>query len=210
MNEVRGAYLAMCGLVADLIGRRDVGDRWNDPSALPDMTIGALAGHLAASVLQVDLFLDMPEPDATTVTATEYYAAMEDTTRPGSELNAGVRARAEEVANRGWARLYIDVGRATDRLVERLGDVPADRRFMSQGKALVVDEYLMTRLVELTVHLDDLARSLDLGPVAVPDDATTIALAVLVGAARARHGDRAVLHAMTRRELRGPEVFQIL
>jgi hypothetical protein len=210
VNEVRDAYLGLCDTVAALVGRRDVGDRWNDPSALADMTVGALAGHLASSVLQVDLFLDMPEPDGTLVTATEYFAAMTDSTRPGSELNAGVRARADEIANRGWARLYIDTGRAADRLRERLADVPVDRRFSAQGKVLLVDEFLMTRLVEMAVHLDDFARSLDLSAVAVPDDATTIAIAVLVGAARTRHGDRAVLRALTRRELQAADIFQIL
>lgn len=210
MNEVRAAYLDLCDTVAELVGRRVVGDRWGDPSALADMTVGALAGHLAFSVLQVDLFLDMPEPDGSTATANEYYAAMTDSTRPGAELNAGVRARADEIANRGWARLYIDTGRAAERLRERLGAVPADRRFSAHGMVLAVDEFLMTRLVEMTVHLDDLGRSLDLGTVPIGDDATTIAIAVLVGAARERHGDQNVLRALARRELQGPEIFQIL
>ncbi len=210
MNEVRRTYLALSATVSEMVGRRDVGERWSDPSALAGLTTGALAAHLANAILQVDLHLDMPEPEGEMVTAADYYAAMDDSARPGSELNVGVRARAEEIAGRGWARIYIDTGRACDRLGERLENVPASRRLSAQGVVIAIDEFLMTRVVEMTVHVDDLARSLDIEAPPLPPDATTIALAVLVGAARARHGDRAVLRALTRRELQGPEVFQVL
>lgn len=53
--------------------------------------------------------------------------------------------------------------------------------------------------VELAVHLEDLALSVGVHAPA-PEAALAIAIDVLVAAARERHGDQAVLHALARRE----------
>lgn len=67
------------------------------------------------------------------------------------------------------------------------------------GEKLLLDEYLATRFVELPVHSEDL--SLSAGSTAeAPLAAITRAVDVLVAAARERHGDREVLHALSRRE----------
>jgi hypothetical protein len=65
---------------------------------------------------------------------------------------------------------------------------------------MTLDEYLRTRVVELVIHGDDLASSVGLafGPVA--SDLATTAISTLVEVARVRHGDMAVLRALTRRE----------
>ena len=42
------------------------------------------------------------------------------------------------------------------------------------------------------------------------DTATTFAIAVLVGVARARHGDLEVLRSLTRRERASADVFRVL
>lgn len=208
-HTVRNAYLATARAAADLLGRKELGEHWHEPSVLADFEIGALAGHLARGVLTVHWYLDMPEPDPPTLTAGEYYAA-HTSPDPAAELNVRVRDRGHETAKGGWARLYLDVGRAVDHLTERLQTEPAEHRVPAMGKALLVDEYLKTRIVELVFHLDDLARSLRLPSPAVPPEALQIAIAVLLDTARIRHGDRAVLNALGRRELDADDALRVL
>jgi hypothetical protein len=208
--DIRQAYLDAAAIAVDLIGSRETGDKWNDDSVLPSFTVRGLAGHLARSILQVEWFLDMPQPDDPPVTAVQYYAELAGVDDVESELNVGVRARGEETAGGGWARLYLDVGKVYERLRERLPAVPADTKVLAIGRSLTVDEYLKTRLIELTVHVDDLALSLGLPAPALPEPATTFAIAVLVGVARARNGDLAVLRALTRRERDAGDALRVL
>lgn len=208
--DIRSAYLDAATAAVDLLGRRELGDKWNDDSVLPEFTIRGLSGHLARSVLQVEWFLDMPEPEADPVTAVQYYAELNGVSDVDSELNTGIRDRGEETAAGGWARLYLDTSNVLDRLRTRLPEVPVERRVLAFGRSLTIDEYLKTRLIELTVHLDDLALSLGDESFTLPESATTFAIAVLVGVARARNGDLEVLRALTRRERARDDVFRVL
>jgi hypothetical protein len=204
---IRAAFLRAAGEAANLIGRREVGDRWNDPSTLAEMEIGALAGHLARAVLTVHWYLDMPEPDPPTMTAGEYFA--EVTPDPSSEANAAIRERALESSRGGWARLYLDIGNALDHLRRRLPGERADHRIPAGGGALLLDEYLRTRIVELVVHTGDLCRSLEL-PIPDLPDATSVSIGVLIETAMVRHGATRVLHALARRELDKADALRVL
>lgn len=156
-------------------------------------------------MLTVHWYLDMPEPDPPTATAAEYYAS-----NPGDpEADQQVLARGAETAKGGWARLYLDVGRAVQSLEERLPEEPASHRIPARGYALLLDEYLRTRIVELVVHLEDLTRSLDLPRYDLPV-ATRIAISALIETAVVRHGATAVLHALARRELDSVEALRVL
>ena len=62
--------------------------------------------------------------------------------------------------------------------------------------------------IEMLVHTDDLACSVDLPPLAVPADAVTLATTTLLGLARYRHGDLAVLRALTRQERQGSDILR--
>ena len=208
--NVREAYLGAAAVAVDLLGRREVGDKWEDPSCLPELSVRGLAGHLARSVLQVEWFLDMDEPEQPPISAVQYYAELTGVEDLDSELNVGVRSRGEETAAGGWARLYLDCGNSVDRLRERLLGLDPTRRVLAFGRSLTIDEYLKTRLIELTVHLDDLASSVGVPLPPVPEAATTQAIAVLVGVARARHGDKAVLRALTRRERDKVDALRVL
>ncbi|MBC7762607.1 MAG: hypothetical protein H7201_12605 [Candidatus Saccharibacteria bacterium] len=67
------------------------------------------------------------------------------------------------------------------------------------GEEIYLDEYLRTRLVELAIHIEDLALSINV-TATVPMAAVAAAVDVLVAVARERHGDIAVLRALSRRE----------
>lgn len=89
-----------------------------------------------------------------------------------------------------------------NRLGDRLTHEPKGRRVAvlhRPGEEMLLEEYLKTRCVEFAVHTEDLALSIDAAHRA-PEQAVTIAVELLVAAAKQRHGDREVLHALTRRE----------
>lgn len=202
MATYREAYGAGADVAVELVTGPAVARAWHEGSALDGMTVGELAAHLARSVLQVEWYLDGPlTPDARLVDAADYYADLSGTTDATSDLNTGVRARSAETAAAGRDALVRDVTAACDRLRERLRREPADRclTVRHHGHTLLLDEYLATRCVELAVHTEDLALSVD-SALRAPAVTTGVAVDVLVAAARRRHGDVAVLHALVRRE----------
>ena len=212
-TSVRQTYLAAAQLVVDLVAHPAVISSWDAPSALPAMSVGELAAHVGRSVLQVEGFLDLQDPHwAEPITAGRYYAVLQGTTDPDSALNVGVRQRAVEVAVHGPDGVRTLVSACRDRLVERLSTEPIDRQLVPHGdRALTLDEYLRTRLVEICVHHHDLATSLPDAALPRPTaEAVTAAVDVLTAAARERHGDHAVLLALTRREHDSVDALRVL
>jgi hypothetical protein len=211
-TEIRQAYLLAAERGVRLLATEEVARCWEDESVLPGMSVGGLAGHLARSVLQVEWFLDGEVAGAEPVSPVRYYARLVGTSVPDSALNVGVRARSEETAAAGSAIVAERAQAAWRRLTQRLDREPADRRVAvlhRPGEEMLLDGYLQTRCVELAVHLDDLALSVGVRCQA-PDAALAIAVDVLVAAARDRHGDQAVLHALARRERDTGEALRVL
>jgi Mycothiol maleylpyruvate isomerase N-terminal domain len=215
LSPIRTVYLATAGVAVDLLERHEVARRWDEPSVLDRMTVGDLAAHLGRSVLLVAAFLDAAPPDATppaavrTIGAEEYFGAFTALDDLDSDMNTGIRSRAHEDASPGPDGVAARVRTCLDTLPARFGAEPADRLVTAYGgQVMLLDEFLRTRLVELCVHGEDLELSVGLGPgvdaaddvADPPDDALAEAVAVLVGAARHRNGDAAVLRALARRE----------
>lgn len=201
-TEIRQAYLLAAERAVQLLTAKEVARCWEEESVLPGMSVGGLAGHLARSVLQVEWFLDGQVLGAEPVSPVRYYARLVGTSVPDSALNVGVRARSEETAAAGPTVVGEQAQAAWQRLARRLDKEPADRRVAilhRPGEEMLLDGYLQTRCVELTVHLDDLALSVG-ARCPAPEAALAVAVDVLVAAARERHGDQAVLHALARRE----------
>ena len=211
-TRAREAYEAGAGVAVDLVTGEQVAAAWGEPSVLAAMSVGELAAHLARSVLQVEWYLDGPvAQDALPITAEIYYADLTGTSEPMSALNTGVRQRSAQTAAQGATALADEVVSAWERLRERLVHEPSDRvmTVRHQGHTLLLDEYLRTRCVELAVHTEDLALSLG-SDVRTPATTLSVAVDVLVGAARRRHGDVEVLHALARRERDGLHALRVL
>jgi hypothetical protein len=68
------------------------------------------------------------------------------------------------------------------------------------GKVMRLDDYLATRIVEQVVHLDDLARSLNIDPWPNPPGAEAIVIQFGAEVGRLRHGGTAMLRALYRGE----------
>jgi hypothetical protein len=208
--HVRQVYVRTCEASLELLGHYGVARMWDGESRLPGFSVAGLAGHLGRSTLQVEMFLDAPEPTDEPISAVEYYAQLVGVRDPESELNTGVRARGEEVAATGHAGLVDAVAESLKRLRKRLPAEPDIRQLSAFGRTLRLDEYLRTRLVELTVHIDDLALSTEVEPPAVPTEAYTTAIDVLVAVGRRNHGDLGVLRALTRRERDDVDALHVL
>ncbi|MER7172780.1 maleylpyruvate isomerase N-terminal domain-containing protein [Streptomyces mesophilus] len=211
-TEIRKAYLQAAECAVQLLAAEEVARCWDKESVLPGMSVGGLAGHLARSVLQVEWFLDGEVGSAEPVSPVHYYARLVGTSVPDSALNVGVRARSEETAAAGPTAVAEQAQIVWRRLADRLGKEPADRRVAvlhRPGEEMLLDGYLGTRCVELAVHLDDLALSAGVRCPA-PEAALSIAVDVLIAAARERHGDQAVLHALARRERDTEEALRVL
>jgi hypothetical protein len=206
-SSVRHLYLSTATACIDLIAEPLIGAAWKLPSALAELSIGALAGHLSRGILQVEWFLDGDVPDAAPISAAQYYAPFRDSTDLSAARNRAVRDRGNERAELGQGDIVAEVRACLVRLRDRLAAEPADRRVEAlgstavRGRVLLLDEYLKVRLVEQTIHHDDLVRSVP-GVTGTPiaTAAYEVAIATLVSAAVERHGPLPVLHALGRRE----------
>jgi hypothetical protein len=211
VNEIRSAFLSCARISADLVRLPVVGERWDRPSALEQFSTRGLAGHLVRATGSVEAYLDRPEPEGPPIGAAEYYAAAVDATDLQSELHVAIRARGEAEAEDGHAPLVEKLDALTVRLERRLATEPAGRRLrVFKDLVLTLDDYLVTRLIEQIVHCDDLAVSVGVETPEPPPRAAELAIDALVGVARFRHGDLAVLRALTRRERDDVAAMRIL
>ncbi len=212
MHEVRLAFLAAAGTARTALGLADVAERWNEESALPRMTIGALAAHLARAITTLETYLatSVRHGDEEPMSAAAYFASINAVPADlDSELNVGVRERAAEGAKPGSRAVLESFEKSLAHLQVRLQEEPDDRRVEVYGKyVLLLDEYLLTRIVELTIHTDDLYVSTDRTTPTLPGIGP--AIRTLVDCAELRHGEIAVLRALARRERDSDEALRVL
>lgn len=202
MDDSRTAFIEAATYAASLLGRSEVTDHWHEASVLPEFTIAGLAGHLLRGIKTVEKYLDGSDPVGEPITAADYYDSIAITPDISSSLNRDVRSRGEEEAAIGSLAVAEEASALIERLDARLATEALDRRLQVLGELMItLDEYLRTRVVELVIHTEDLALSVDLPyPAEVAPAVATVAINTLVDLARLRHGDLAVLRALARRE----------
>lgn len=196
-------FLASAGVVAPLLRGPELAARWDEPSALAEFRVSGLAGHLARAVFNVERYLDTPLPaDAPLLDAVQYFLTADaDASDLDGTVARRIRDRGEQEASDGPAVLAERFDTVRAALASRLAALPADHQIaVFERWRLPLDEALITRLVELAVHLDDLAVSLDVPTPALPDEATDLVLVTLTRIAQARHGTVPLLRALARRE----------
>jgi hypothetical protein len=209
-RRVRALVVDAVDAATELIGRAVVAARWDEPSALAGMTVGALCAHLVRAAGATLAYLDRTPPSAEPTAAllapvTYFHAAIDSPIHEqikdvsADEARAGhaeVTTRCREVAASMRTRFAAE---PTDRLVGALG-----------GRMLTLDDFCRTRLIEVLLHVDDVAASIGVEPPAAPAESVTIVVDTLAGIARMVHGDRAVLHALARAERADAAVFPVL
>lgn len=193
-------------------------ERFDGPSALAEFSVRGLAGHLRRAMTMVEAYLDQPAPDAgpdtddATVSAAAYFATVLPADRDlDSEFHRAIRQRGIETAPERPDEFSLVWAESAGNLITRLEQEPAGRLVQVFGDVvLTLDEYLATRLVELVVHADDLAVSLDVDPALLSPAVTGLVITTLVEVARLRHGDSAVVRALCRRERDSAEALRVI
>lgn len=209
MAGIREDFLATARAAVGLLGDPAVAAAWAEPSALAEFRVAGLAGHLAYQVLAVPPMLDAPVPTEPTVTLLEHYRRVEWIgTGLDEEFNVGIRRGGEQVAADGPAALAARAGATVDDLAARLPGEPARPvRLPLWGPwSMALDDMLVTRMMELAVHSDDLAVSVGVDTPGLPERAVATVVDLLSRLAVRRHGPTAVLRALSRAE-RAPETI---
>lgn len=197
------AYLAAAEAVAGLFRSPALDEGWDRPSALAGFRVSGLAGHLARGVFTVEGYLAAPVPPDTPMVTAEIYLSMVATLT--DEDNQRIIDRGQADADAGADDLRARYDAALDHLRAALPPLSPDRPMaMFGGTVLPLRDCLITRLVELLIHADDLAVSLGVPTPAFPDEAAEPVLALLLRHSHRRHGTAALLRAFARGERAGP------
>ena len=205
-NELRGPFAAAVEVATELVLSPEVTTRWEVESACADMSVGALARHVVGQWFNVERLLREP-PAADPIPVVEHYVrAAWVSSGHDDEANVGIRVDSEELAAEGPEAMRALV----EDLRPRLADVLASGRegpvlIPWQAWALEESDFLLTRLMEIVVHCDDLAASVDLAPPEFPDQVVLPVLGLLTQVAVRRHGQAALVRALSRPQ-RAPAV----
>jgi hypothetical protein len=201
MDDERASFLAAAGIAADLLRRPEVAERWRDESACAGMSVGGLAFHLASQVTNTVRLVGAAAPDDVPIPLLEHYArAAWVHSGLDEEVNVGIREGSDADAAAGpealGALLDEQLGRLPDVLTE--AQPGASVMIPWQGWSLTVHDWLVTREMEIVVHSDDLAASIGVPPPEFPESVVTPVLALLTAIAVRRHGQAAVVRALSR------------
>lgn len=196
-------FLAAATTTVALLRTPEVADAWFTPSALPEFAVSGLAGHLAWQILMVPDVLIEPVPDEAPASLLDHYRlASWIGTDVNDEFNVRIRDIGEEFAAGGAVALADRTESTVDMLRQELSAQPADRLVRMPGRSwsLRLDDFLITRLMEVAVHCDDLAVSVEVPTPTLPGPVLEPVFALLCSLAVQRHGQTAVLRALSRAE----------
>src|SRR2546430_6422761 len=161
VNRLDAVFPVAAAVALDLIQRGEVRDQWLMPSVLPKMSIGTLACHLGRQVVRAAELLPVATDVLPLESADAHYhrAAWVMSTSPDDPSNdrstddAEAALGAEVLAGQSAGAL------ATVRRLLAAGAVRDVVLIPWQGWALRRDDFLLTRMLEIVVHADDLALS---------------------------------------------------
>jgi hypothetical protein len=200
------SFVTAAHVALDLVTRPEVAARWEAPSALPEMTVGMLACHLGRQSVRAAELLPVSSSEAPLREAAEHYRRATWVRATDLDDPANDRSTDEAEASQGFAVMRDRWAEAVGSVGRLLGDGGAVDvvALPWQGWSLRRPDLLLTRMVEIVVHADDLARSIDVPTPPFPDDVFLPVLHLLAELATERHGQAAIISALSRRE-RMPE-----
>ncbi|QKW54199.1 maleylpyruvate isomerase N-terminal domain-containing protein [Streptomyces buecherae] len=193
----------MARMAATLLRQPAVLTRWEEPSALAEFSVAGLAGHLAYQVVAVAEALAQPVPKEPVVPLLGHYARVEwIDAGVDEEISVRIRRGGEQAAAGGAEALAARVDAAVvDLSAVLVYATNRPVRIPLWGPwALTLDDLLLTRMMELAVHADDLAVSVGVETPALPPEAADAVIALLSRLAVRRHGVTDVLRALSRAE----------
>jgi uncharacterized protein (TIGR03083 family) len=198
---VISTFLSAARSAAALLHSPALADAWSKPSALAEFRVSGLAGHLAGQVTNIGFFLDSPLlADEPVLDAVRFYSQQADVDldspnargiRDSSEVNAG--PSAEDLAARYDA--------AITSVAARLSDLDPTQLITVWNRwVLPLDQCLLTRVLELVIHSDDLAVSIGVPTPEFSDEVVDATITTLARIAVNKRGTVPVLRALSRRE----------
>lgn len=207
--ETRSLVVDAVTTAADVIGAESTAARWNDPSALEGMTVGALSAHLVRAAGATIAYLERTpvdqRPDDELLTPVTYFRAaveapIHDRIKDVSadEAAIGPQATAEKCRRLGTELAERLAGEPEDRLIAALG-----------GRMLSLDDFCRTRLIEVLLHIDDLVASTGQERPTLDPRGPAEIIDICMGIAHDRHGAWGVLHALARSERSPAPVFPV-
>ncbi|GAA2744668.1 hypothetical protein GCM10009868_23200 [Terrabacter aerolatus] len=200
--DLRTAFLAATDHVISILSRDDVAAAWHEPSVLPEWSVGGLAAHLASQPPTAARLL-AAEPAAEAITLDEHYARSRWVAAPvDDDVNVSIRASSDEQAALGPAEVLVQVLGAREALPALLEAQSADRAVLIPwtGWALRRDDFLTGRMMEVVVHGEDVAASIGFTAPTLPDEVLTPVVTLLARLAAGRHGQGALVSALSRSE----------
>jgi hypothetical protein len=200
--DLRPAFLAATDHVISIVSRDDVAAAWHQPSALPEWSVGGLVAHLASQPPTVVRLLGA-EPAAEAIPLDEHYArSLWVSASVDDDVNVEIRASSDEQAAGGHAEVLARVLEAREALPTVLEAQARDRAVLIPwtGWALRRDDFLTGRMMEVVVHGEDVAASVGFTSPPLPQDVLTPVLALLTRLAVRRHGQGALVSALSRSE----------
>ncbi|HEU5419791.1 MAG TPA: maleylpyruvate isomerase N-terminal domain-containing protein [Streptosporangiaceae bacterium] len=207
MKGTRDGYLAAASIATGLLAEAAVARQWDHDSALPAMQVSALAGHLARQIFSLEEVLSGEASADPPISLPEHYArsrwvdaGLDD------EANVFVRKGGAAEAAAGPAALTARARGTLARLAARLPALPPGLVVLVPWGPwpLTLDDFLVTRMMEIAVHSDDLAQSVGLPTPVFPAEVADAVIVLLARLATRRHGAPAVIRAFSRAE-RAPE-----
>ncbi|MEV0623092.1 maleylpyruvate isomerase N-terminal domain-containing protein [Nonomuraea sp. NPDC050404] len=203
MGESRQSYLLAASSAVALLRDPAVAASWDKPSALMEFSVAGLAGHLAHQLVRVGDVLVPNGQVAEPITLLDHFTRS-PWVQAGldHESNLTVRRGGEAAAAAGPAVLVERAQALLEMQNAALASEPADRvvNLPWAGWSLRLDDFLLTRLVELVVHSDDLAASVGVDTPTLPDSVIEPVVELLARLAVHRHGPTAVIRTLSRAE----------
>ncbi|MDT0570581.1 sterol carrier family protein [Streptomyces sp. DSM 3412] len=145
--KTRAAVLAQFGHVREAMGTL-TDEQLALPSRLGAWTVRDLAAHITMAVESVTRALARPEPPKAELNALDYASA---TAAHAGAIAEGSHGLAEATSD--LVALYAGV---EQRITDALAATPPGRLIDTRAGGMLLDDYLLTRAIELVVHTDDL------------------------------------------------------
>lgn len=203
MRETPAAYLDAAAVAVALLEQPTIAASWNAPSVLPEFSVRGLAGHLARQVVHVLPTVAVEPPAAPPVSLIHHYTRSAWIGAAADHpMNTGIRGDGEATASEGPGAVAAGARASWLALEGALPGMTASRLvYLPWGPwSLSLDDYLVTRMVEISIHCDDLALSIGTPTPALPLAVTDTVASLLARVATRRHGATAVLRALARAE----------
>jgi len=163
LDEVTSALRGECRSVSEALADCPE-EAFVRRSRCPEWNAKELLGHVYRAVDRIDVYLSEPPPTAATHDGVSYFRSFDPLPGSAGSLGVAVRGR-EEAAAFASARALVEAWNARWPAVLALASATDPGRLvMTFGPSIRLDEYLRTRVLEVTVHGLDLADALDLEP----------------------------------------------